>query len=121
MLTKQQLGWLTKKTEVPEYNKLMSQLNSFGGKSGVIARINSLVSNIANIKTQLKTLADNNFSLANERDNLQKAHASLLEEIRKQELIKAQQLIPVINVMPAKKTLPATASSNKKIIRVKFR
>lgn len=127
MLTRQQLGWLTKKTEIPEYNNLISQLNGYGGRSGVMARINSLVSSIANIKTQLKAITDNNYSLANERDTLQKAHASLVAEIkraneeeekRKQELIEAQKLLPQNNVMPVKRTVPPPA---KRPIRVKWK
>lgn len=93
MLSKEQVGWLLKKTEVPQYNSLMAQLNSYGGKATILAKIEALKQNIESVKEQIKGLTSKNIVLESERAKLQKEYSSLLLQMKlvKEEAERRQQ------------------------------
>lgn len=82
MLSKDQVKWLLKKTELPQYNSLMAQLKSYSGRATILAKIEALKQNIESVKEQIKGLSSKNIVLEAERAKLQKEYSSLLLQIK---------------------------------------
>jgi hypothetical protein len=93
MLSNNEINMLTKKTERPKYYSLLAQINSYGGKATILAKIETLKQNIESVKNQIKGLTSNNIVLEAERAKLQKEYSSLLLQMKlvKEEAERRQQ------------------------------
>lgn len=79
--------------ERPKYYNLMAQLNSYGGRDNIVAKIEALKQNIESVKEKIKELTSKNIVLESERAKLQKEYSSLLLQMKlvKEEAERRQQ------------------------------